>query len=283
MDMINVEAAFVILSNATDPDSATHCSKTLHSVTEFNAFWSTARLRAATHGCGLRSSNAPRNRHRKVGLMPRAQHSPACLPRPLLSLAAPATRRIPAQGHGQTCPSTPTGKAMQIGPRILGRRRRSRAQIPGIKTHSPRRQRLRLREAKARRASLRHRGVVASKAKAKANGSMLTGPQTDPRTLSGSNPPHRTRHSKRPRLHCNPACADRDPTPLVGRAPLLSQRKVKHMALRLSVHADALPSRASALQLYKPSVIAQDVRSPHICSLCKAEQRSQREGKGQWG
>ena len=34
---------------------------------------------------------------------------------------------------------------------------------------------------------------------------------------------------------------------------------------------------------YKPSVIAQDVRSPRICSLCKAEQRSQREGKGQWG
>ena len=34
---------------------------------------------------------------------------------------------------------------------------------------------------------------------------------------------------------------------------------------------------------YKPSVIAQDVRSPHICSLCKAEQRNQREVKGQWG
>ena len=34
---------------------------------------------------------------------------------------------------------------------------------------------------------------------------------------------------------------------------------------------------------YKPTVIAQDVRSLHICSLCKAEQRNQREGKGQWG
>ena len=189
-----MEAAFVILSNATDPE--------LCSALQQNSGLRRRIQRILEHGPPLGSNarlqSAPQ--HRAAQQTPQGwPDSPgpamtACRPHPLRNLGAPVTHRIPAPALGRICQSNLTSTALQSP--------RSTAPNSGSSRRLQHSSPLRPRKAKARKAKRRKAGAVASKAKA--SGLMPTGQRAARRTSNGRNPPHRSGHSLRQHRHCNP-------------------------------------------------------------------------------
>ena len=203
MDMINVEAAFVILSNATDPELA-------------SALQQNAALRRRIQNIISRgppshnTGNAPLHQHqasqRPAQQVPRgwpdgpmpAMSTAHTAPAAQFGSAGAATHRTPAPALGRTCQKrilTRKALAPHGHSKILGRSLRSTTTIPGTRT------RRRPRKARASKAKLPR----ARAAKARASSSTQIGRSTarhSKATSNGLSPLHR--RSRLLPSHCNP-------------------------------------------------------------------------------
>ena len=205
--MINVEAAFVILSNATDPELASALQQNAGLRRRVQRILEVGPPRNNSGNAPLHQRQAQQrllsNRCHHTGRMALVQQCRLHRQRPQHNSEAKAMRLIPAHALGRICQKLLTRKAPAPATghsTILGTTPRSTPRTLG--TSQPRR----------RSNPLLHRKAKASKAKlrkAKASLSMPIG-RTQARhlqaTRNGRSPTHRRqrRHLHRP-LHCNQA------------------------------------------------------------------------------